>query len=286
MPARNFTDSEEAEIAKIYLSGKSTRAIAASYGLSHHISICDALKRQGITQRSKEERNRLYKCNPFIFDKLDNEMSAYLHGFIYADGNVSRDKTLSISIANSDKAHLEKIRLALQTEAPVKTLVNKGYGNFRAVLSYTERHLAKELMDKGIIVNRPYPELIFKYLPDDMFNHWLRGFFDGDGTAKRDKAVGFCGSYQLMFLLRERITFNCDTYPDISIRKHVTKPTFYLTYSGRNVALRVANFMYKDATIWLERKRNIINNWPVPDKANRNEKGQFIKTLPFNENGK
>lgn len=282
MPARNFTDSEEAEIAKIYLSGKSTRAIARAYGLSHHISICDALRRQGVMQRSVGDRNRLYKCNPHIFDSLDNESSAYLHGFIYADGNVSREKTLTISIANSDKAHLEKIKTALQTEAPVNTLDNPGYGKLRAVLSYTERHLAKELMDKGIIVNRPYPQLAFDAIPDDMFNHWLRGFFDGDGAAYRKRTkISFCGNYGFIFILREKLVKFCGSNPTLAIHKHSTKPTYYLNFDGRNVALRVINFMYKDATIWLERKRNIINDWPIPNLEGRNEKGQFIKTLPF-----
>lgn len=276
MAVRNFTDSEEAEIAKIYLSGKSTRTIAKIYGLNHHISICDALRRQGVTQRDKGDRNRLYKCNPHIFDNLDNEMSAYLHGFIYADGNVNRDKTLTISIANSDKAHLEKIKTALQTEAPVNTLENPGYGKFRAVLSYTERHLAKQLMDKGIIVNRPYPQLAFAAIPDDMFNHWLRGFFDGDGSARKDKSINFCGSYDFLFLLRNKISQNCEVNPNLAIIKHITKPIHYLSYSGRIVALRVAGFMYKDATIWLERKKNVIDNWPIPDLRGRNEKGQFI----------
>lgn len=276
MAARNFTDSEEAEIAKIYLSGKSAKSIMRAYGLKYHISICDALRRQGVTQREKGDRNRLYKCNPHIFDSLNNEMSAYLHGFIYADGNVNRDKTLTISIANSDKAHLEKIKTALQTEAPVNTLENPGYGKFRAVLSYTERHLAKQLMDKGIIVNRPYPQLAFAAIPDDMFNHWLRGFFDGDGGAHKNIKISFCGSRPFLLILRTKLVEFCNIKPDLTIYQHRTKPTNYLSFHGRNVAFNVIDFMYKDATIWLERKRNVIDNWPLPQTRYRNEKGQFI----------
>lgn len=277
MAPRNFTDSEEAEIAKIYLSGKSAKSIMRAYGLKYHVSIINALRRQGIIQRSVEDRNRLYKCNPHIFDNLDNELSAYLHGFIYADGNVSQARTLTISIANTDKAHLEKIRMALQTEAPVKTLENKGYGTLRAVLSYTERHLAKELMDKGIIVNRPYPHLSFDAIPDDMFNHWLLGFFDGDGAAyRKHPTISFCGNYEFIFILREKLVKFCGSNPDLAIRKHPTKPTYYLKFDGRNVAFQVINFMYKDATIWLERKRNVIDSWPLPQIRYRNEKGQFV----------
>lgn len=276
MPARNFTDTEEAEIAKIYLSGKSTKAIARAYGLSHHISITAALKRQGIEQRSVGDRNRLYKCNPYIFDNLDNELSAYLHGFTYADGYINASKTLSFNISAKDKDHLEKIKQALQSEAPIRIVPNLGYGGEIATISITERYLVKRLQETGIVKGRPYPELTMSSIPDSTFNHWLRGFFDGDGSAKKSPCINFCGDYKLLLLIRNRLSQLCEVNPNLAITKHVTKPLYYIDYSGRLMALKVASVLYKNATIWLERKRNVVNNWPVPQLIGRNEKGQFV----------
>lgn len=272
---RNFTDSEEEQIAKIYLSGKSARSIMRAYGFRHHISIVDALRRQGIEQRSAPERNRLYKLNPHIFDNLDNEASAYLHGFIYADGHIGRDKTLTINVSDEDKVHMDKIRIAMQTEAPVRIVKNYGYGKANARLSFTDRYMASQLQSKGIVIGRTSPELAFSSIPESMFNHWLRGFFDGDGSARKSKSIIFCGSYEFLSMLRDRITYHCQTNPNLAISEHITKSIHYIGYSGRLVALRVADFMYKDATIWLERKRQVIDNWPLPQIRYRNEKGRF-----------
>lgn len=275
MPARNFTDNEEVEIGKIYLSGKSTKAIARAYGLSHHISITSALKRQGIIQRDKSERNRLYKCNPHIFDSLDNEVSAYLHGFIYADGCIMYEKTLTINISARDRSHLEKIKIAIESESPIKDIKNYGYGNGLVQLSFTERYLVGRLIKTGISTGRPNPYIAMQAIPDSTFHHWLRGFFDGDGSAKKSPDINFCGDKILLELLRARIAQNCEVNPKLAIVKHITKPLYYLSYSGRLMALKVADFMYRDATIWLERKRQVIENWPLPQIRYRNEKGQY-----------
>lgn len=270
MAPRNFTDSEEEQIARIYSSGKSAKSIMRAYGLKHHESIMGALRRQGIEQRPVPERNRLHKLNPYIFDSLDNEVSAYLHGFIYADGHVSQDKTLIIALSPRDREHLEKIRILLETESAIKFRPKAGgYGTDAVRLEVTDRHLAAQLKQKGISTGRLFPKLAFDSVPDDMFNHWLRGFFDGDGSARKSKSLVFCGKYEFMFLLREKISSYCQVNPNLAITKHSTKALYYTYYSGRIVALRVADFIYKDATIWLERKRNVIESWPLPQSRKK-----------------
>lgn len=277
MPTRNFTDSEEVQIGTIYLSGKSTRAIAKAYGLSHHISVTSALKRQNIKQRPKPERNRLYKVNQYIFDEIDNEAKAYWWGFLYADGHTHR-RSLILSLSTKDKKQLEKYRAFLQTDAPVRIYSNKANGKKykRASVEITHQHLTKRAKELGIKTGRPSPRHILEMIPPRLFNHWLRGFFDGDGSATKAKSVDFCGSLGLMELLKRIIAKQCNTNPNLKIVKHTTANLYYLSYSGRINALKVADYMYQDATIWMERKRSVIESWPKPQKRERNKKGQFI----------
>jgi len=277
MPPRRFTDEEEACIAAIYEAGHSARAIARVYPVSHHTVIVSALRRQGIVQRSPAERNRLYQLNPHVFDKIDDEPSAYWYGFIYADGYVHH-RSLSLSLKGSDYRHLERLRTFLQSTAPItrcKRGVRKEYTT--ALLYVTHDHLADTLRRLGILPGRPEPQRICEFVPRGLFNHWLRGFFDGDGSARKRPALGFCGDPGLLAVIRKLLAEEVDTRPNLAITPHtVSKRTFYLTYSGRRVALRIADYLYKDATVWLPRKRKVIESWPEPTPRQRDEKGRWI----------
>lgn len=266
MAPRNFTDSEEEQIAKIYLSGKSAKAIMRAYGFRFHISIVDALRRQGITQRPVSERNRIHKLNPNAFDAIDNESAAYWWGFIYADGCVSRDRLVSISLSQKDREQLVKFKLFMDAEAPI-SFQDVRKGSYR--INVTDKHLAARLQQLGILRDRPNPQQALDKIPDDLFHHWLRGFFDGDGSARKSPSIVFCGGYEFLYILRERISAHCEVNPLLTIGKHRTKKLHYIYYSGRLMALKVADYMYKDATVWMERKRNVIESWPLPQSRKK-----------------
>jgi len=276
--SRNFSDAEEAEIAKIYQAGHSARAIARAYGLSHHISICSALERQGITQRPAPERNRLYSLNPHVFDMIDNEQAAYWWGFIYADGGVNR-RTLTVHIKEQDMNHLELLRDFIQSESPIKKQIQRlnGYSKSytRYAIDFTDRHVASRLRELGIIPNRPNPQKALYHLPAYMAHHWIRGYFDGDGSARKSPSIAFCGSNELLIWLREQFANEAETNPELAVTKHNKANIYYLYISGRIQALKVTEYMYRDATVWMPRKRKVIDSWPVPKERHRNTKGQW-----------
>lgn len=279
MPPRNFTDAEEEQIAKIYLAGHSAKSIMRAYDLSHHISICDALKRQGVTQRPAPERNRLYALNPHVFDVIDNELAAYWWGFIYADGCVYR-RTLTVHIKEKDMNHLELLRDFMQSESPIKEEEQRlnGYSKSytRYGIDFTDRHLTKRLRELGIKPYRPNPQAALRHLPIRLTQHWVRGYFDGDGSARTSPSIAFCGSRKLLIWLREQFANEAGTNPDLVVTKHNKANIYYLYISGRIQALKAAGYMYRDATVWMPRKREVIDNWPLPKERHRNAKGQWI----------
>lgn len=273
MPPRNFTDTEEAQIANLYRSGFSARAIARAYGFSHHISITSALRRQGVHKRHPSTQNRLYTLNPRAFDSIDNELAAYWWGFLYADGHIYRN-TLTISLKWDDRAHLKKLRDFMQADSPIVEMDTPHYHN--AKIEFSHRHLARRLLNLGVVVRRTIPEVIPANLPSRIIHHWIRGYFDGDGSARQDGSIVFCGCPKLLKWVREVMAFNANTNPDLSIQKHIKARLHYLYFSGRHVALRVAEYMYRDATIWLERKMDVIDSWPKPQVRERDAKGRYI----------
>lgn len=268
MPGRNFTDSEEAEIAKIYQAGHSAKAIARAYGLSHHISICAALGRQGIQQRAAPERNRLYRLNPHVFDAIDNETAAYWWGFIYADGCVSR-RTLTTTLHRKDRDHLARLRDFMRATSPiVDIMANDGMGSKtpQSRVDFTDRDMASRLRALGILPHRPRFDLVTANLPDNLRQHWIRGFFDGDGSARkanntRGGSLVFCGQRSLLEWIRAVFAECVGTNPNLAVTACNHSSICYYYISGNRQARNAAAYMYDGATIWLPRKREVYEAW-------------------------
>ena len=176
--SRNFTDSEEVEIGKLYQHGFSAKAIMRSYGYEHHASIVAAIKRQGIEIRSNHDANRLYSVNQNFFDVIDTEEKAYILGFAYADGSTYK-RSFIITLSARDRKQLEKIKVALQAEHPIKDhfrkAIEKGKKYKACTLFITHKHLAKRLKDLGITKKRPNLNKCVSQIPDRLLHHWVYG---------------------------------------------------------------------------------------------------------------
>ncbi len=279
MAKRNFTDVEELQIAHLYsVGGFSLKAIARTYGWKHHISFTSALKRQGIKQRSPAERNRLYQLNPHVFDKINNELATYWLGFIYADGCVHK-RSLQVSLKTSDKTHLEKLKEFLESEAPIKH-VQVGSGKTdkkykQVLLLVTDKHLSNRLRNLGIAVGRNNFNNCISQIHPHLYWHWIRGLFDGDGSFHTRPGTSFVGDRNLLEFIRKTLANQVSTNPKVKIHKHPTAKIHTLVYGGRPQTLKIAKWLYTDATIWLDRKRQVVKNYPLPQIRTRNKLGQW-----------
>ena len=91
-----------------------------------------------------------HTVNEHFFDEL-NENSAYLLGYIYADGNIAWNpekgyQALTITAAAKDKDHLERIRGLLSSTKPL--LFSQKTNSYRLVAN--NKNLCKRLMMLGV----------------------------------------------------------------------------------------------------------------------------------------
>lgn len=271
MPPRRFTDTEEAEIAKIYRVGNhSARAIALAYMCNGH-TILDALKRQGIDTSARYVRKNLYHFNNHTFDKIDNEQNAYWLGFIYADGHIRIDPpTLIINLNSKDEAHLIKFNKFLDSDYPISKreigITKDGIKRFGVSLHITDSHFALSLMRLGIVKHRINTYAMATQVPWHLLHHFIRGLFDGDGCiASQRPEILFCGSFELMNWLRLMLHDAIDTNPNQTISQtFASKHLFYLSYGGRLQVNKISDWMYYGATVWLERKRKLFDKHRSP----------------------
>ena len=139
-------------------------------------------------------KHKKHTVNENFFDTLTEE-SAYLLGFIYADGNVSWNpkkgyQSLTITASAKDKEHLEKLRHYLSSTKPL--LYSKMTNSYRLIAN--SKNLCLKLMKLGVIPNKSLFVNFPNFIPPKQLPHFIRGIVDGDGHiryVKREKSPYF-----------------------------------------------------------------------------------------------
>lgn len=179
--------------------------------------------------------------------------TAYAVGFILADGWVGEDR---IKLSNKNPLILAKVRNALGFSHRLKCEEKGPYDIF--TITITNKALAKELQAIGITHDKSWTARLPE-VPDELFSHFLRGYFDGDGSARYTRkglTVRFVsGSRQLLIELAERLhrlvgVRLAPIYQDKG-RPNANR----LCYNGEDAA-RLGEYMYQDAgDLFIQRKR-------------------------------
>ena len=191
--------------------------------------------------------NRKYTLDQNYFKKIDSQEKAYFLGFMYADGSVSKkfDKS-RISLQKQDRKILEEFKILLKTNKPLYKIHELW------VLMITSKKIKQDLIDKGCMPNKTFKLVFPLWLKEDLKSHFIRGYFDGDGCVniqniKKHK--------RLKAILKGRKNF-LEMILNISkITGHIHKQrkTYSLVFCS-SFAKQFLNLLYKDATIFLERK--------------------------------
>ena len=107
--------------------------------------------------------------------------SAYWAGFIAADGNVDDKSRIRLMLKHDDLRHLQKYNTFLKSTYAIQENTTK-YN--RCAVEYTSYQIRSELESKYNIV--PVKSLIIQpptQLPEELIAHFIRGYFDGDGSV-------------------------------------------------------------------------------------------------------
>jgi intein-encoded DNA endonuclease-like protein len=124
---------------------------------------------------------------------------AYILGFLCADGNIidseNSSRTRYVQFASKDKEILEKIRKALNSNHPIrirssqkKLFPNGKYYTFSKTFYFRigNKKLVSQLEKLGVPA-RKSKIIKFPKVPSLYLSHFVRGYFDGDGTVYVEK---------------------------------------------------------------------------------------------------
>lgn len=244
----------KSEILRLYNEGVKTSVIAEIAGCGT-ANISNHLNNMGI---SSDYRHRQYFFkDEDMFKYIDTEEKAYILGLLYADGNNSTETyTVSIGLKLSDISLIERVRdVVYESDRPIH-IKGQGYGEGMAVLSISSKIISHDLENLGVVKAK---SLILTY-PDfylgDLESHFIRGYFDGDGCTTTKNRFSFIGTYEFITGVQDSLYKNAgiDTANTRKNKKNSNSNTYVFEHGGKIAYRDFYDYIYKDATIYLERK--------------------------------
>jgi len=296
---KNFIETSHSASDTVIKMGydPSQRFLVKRFSIDYNISI-DHFSR--VNQRT-------YGLNENFFSDLTST-SVYWLGFIMADGNVMDNKhihSLKVQLAEKDIDHLEKLKKDLIYSGPITrrdphVMTAKGR-SYQATASHTlkitSKKLTGDLITLDCVPNKTqFGTQISDKIPKELVRHFIRGYFDGDGSIVLDKTRGkrkeslpqisifILGSEKILNQIVDYVHSQLGvTRPSLSKRQGV----FCIKWAGNLQCLKIFEWLYEDADRFLDRKyEKYIQHRCNYDNSKSNKRKKYIDAARESKNWK
>lgn len=259
-------NADKKEIIELYSKGMTAREILPLFKdkVKSENTIMSIVKQAGINRGNGVPTN----ADVNYFEAIDTEAKAYFLGLFLADGNVHRLRrnteqyAIQICLQAQDRYIIEKFKQEIQSSNKIRSARNQNEYSF----GVHSLKMAHDLMDKGVVPCKTFKAELNYNIPQNLFRHYIRGIFDGDGTVYMSKCktgtkklrFGFYGTHKLVTQVQDWLI------EQINITKHKIFDKEIVSFTIYQKMEDVKGFydlMYKDATIYLERKKALFDNY-------------------------
>ena len=218
-----------------------------------------------------------------FFKNIQTEIQAYLLGFHAADGNLNYKRyTIAVKLTELDKEIVYLFKDFISPEAridEVPEFIMKGRNNKEYLckpsirVNISSKELANDLINIGFGENKTYSNLHLPNIPKELIRHFIRGYFDGDGTFtatvsppnKANREVNprlkmdfnFCGKTRTML---DDITKELENHGINMKINYLKRDDMYKIHTGtKNEVKKAFDYLYKDSNFYLQRKFDKFN---------------------------
>lgn len=267
-----FTDEQKELICTLWKQGmgarKMCREIPCLRNHSHQ-TIYPILKKAGLYKTKPAPRMRRHKLDDKFFDSIDTEHKAYWLGLMIADGFLTNSghsqNSIGISLEVGDKYLLEEFAKDLNTDYEVKTYTGTTYFDDvpheveYARLFVRSKHMFDTLSSYGFTTDKSYhAKLPLDVVPENLIQHLIRGLHDGDGSLSKAGGVSHTYDFKLTGTL-EVVSAVQHIFGKENVQLQERHPerqnnNYSLVLCGDAQVCRICDWMYDDATIYLQRK--------------------------------
>ena len=187
-----------------------------------------------------------------IFLEL-NEISTYWLGFLWADGSLTKN-SLELEINSNDEEHLNKFKDLFTYISTPSVFRRCRHNSNTSRVIITDRNIASTLRNLGF---GKKSERVVPNIPKELMQHFIRGYFDGDGSCiirnhngNVEYRADISGTLQFIDFIKQFLIN--PSYEEVVENKTWTSKRIYW-YSKQSVT-ELLNYLTENSTIKLERK--------------------------------
>lgn len=259
----NTLNQEELQsLIDMYQSNCSLREISRRTNYNRQ-TLSRMFERLGV-KTTKGNHYRKYFFDFDFFEKIDTESKAYWLGFLYADGcilpvNKYGEQAFKLALQEKDIDCIEQFKKDLNSTYPIRKDVSKHNKNPNHSVQVLLEHRSQKTVDdlkklgcierKSLILTFPSENQVPSYL----INHFIRGYFDGDGSISYSKKQN---TYHICFTGTEKFIKKLSSYFNGGsvIKDKRKENSWYFNLGGNLKIIEAYNFMYNNATRYMKRK--------------------------------
>lgn len=219
----------------------------------------------------KLKRDIKYYYNKNKFNSINNEYDAYWLGFLFADGYVCKSNNsywVGLELQYSDINHLKKFNKFMESNREIEIRYSKSPSSNNVSKMCKITYFSKEIfynLEKCGCITKKTKKIHMPYgiVPDNLMKHFIRGYFDGDGSCgiykhsqrkhlKYPQAKITSGSVNFVNELKDYL-ISLDIYCGITNNNTV----YDMFFSGKDNVIKFLKYLYDDCNIYLDRKYEI-----------------------------
>ena len=249
--SKKYSDELISEVMQKYVDGKNSKELSVEYGLNQG-TITMWLRKNNLS-RTRGPKSKIEIEN--YFETINTERKAYWLGYLMADGcchEYNNQYHIKLGCSIKDRFFIDEFLKDIKSSNTPREIKS---GNGAIVVSLSSLKMYNDLKSHGVSINKSGNEYIPSTVPEELVNHFIRGFFDGDGSTHLSGTSSFCCTISMASEISNKIgiPFRIQEFKS-------TNKVIDAIASKKNDSKKMYFYMYKNATIYLNRKYKRFEN--------------------------
>lgn len=246
--------------------------------VKYHLNSNHLFKKFNLKCRKPWKTRELVRKNriklSWNFDKIDLEWHAYVLGFLLSDGHQNGSQ-IEFAQSIKDVDYITKLRDLFSKD------IKLSFWKTKCSFKISSKIACENLSKLGITPRKTYKELSIPLMEEHLLRHFIRGYFDGDGTIFVCTVKGvpkymkgnICSPTEniLKELQSVLLKFGIESTINKENRKGkimhtpsgpclLAQDMYRLYFRKKDSIRKLYHFLYKDVTIFMERKKKVFDD--------------------------